>query len=100
MQNTGIFRIFQEALTNIARHAIATKVKVSLAKKNDKIIMVIEDDGIGISSEQIYNRKSLGILGMRERANYLKGNLIIKNRKGHGTVVTLTIPLYLEEEKQ
>jgi PAS domain S-box-containing protein len=100
VQNTGIFRIFQEALTNIARHAIATKVKVSLAKKNDKIIMVIEDDGVGISSKQIYNRKSLGILGMRERANYLEGNLIIKNRKGHGTVVILTIPLYLEEEKQ
>jgi len=100
VQNTAIFRIFQETLTNITRHAIATKVNVFLSKKNNKIILVVEDDGIGISSEQIYSRKSLGILGMRERANSLNGKLDIKKRRAHGTSVILTIPLISKENKQ
>jgi PAS domain S-box-containing protein len=100
VQNTAIFRIFQEALTNIARHASATKVKVLLNSRNDKIILVVEDNGVGISSEQIYDRKSLGILGMRERANSLNGKLDIKNIRGHGTIVTLTIPLVFKEQNK
>lgn len=100
VQNTAIFRIYQEALTNIARHASATRVKVLLNERNNKIILVVEDNGVGISSEQIYDRKSLGILGMRERANSLNGKLDIKNRRAHGTIVTLTIPLIFEEQNE
>jgi signal transduction histidine kinase len=97
-QSTAIFRIFQEALTNIARHANATRLKASLNQINHKIELKVKDNGIGITKEQISAYESLGLLGMRERAYSLGGDLNIKGIKGKGTTVTVTVPLELESK--
>lgn len=88
---TAIFRIFQETLTNVARHAEATEVEVRLGKKGDKILLEVRDNGRGMD-EELAVGGSLGILGMRERALLLKGNLTIHSTPGMGTTVTLRIP--------
>jgi signal transduction histidine kinase len=85
-------RIFQEALTNIMRHANATQVIVRISKKNYSTILEVKDNGIGINESQISDIESLGLTGMRERAVLLGGKLMIKGKKGKGTVVTLSIP--------
>jgi signal transduction histidine kinase len=92
----ALFRIFQESLTNIARHSGAKKVKSSLEHENDKLILQIEDDGIGFSPLQQYNQKTLGILGMRERALLLGGDYKIVGNEGKGTFIEVTIPLKSE----
>jgi len=91
---TAIFRIFQEALTNIARHANASMVNVQLERKNNKIMLKVIDNGVGITKEQISALNSLGLLGMSERARSLGGKLRIKGVKGRGTIVTVSIPLH------
>jgi hypothetical protein len=72
-QATAIFRIFQEILTNVARHAQATKVWVHLGEEEDAIVLEVEDNGVGISPTQVAERRSLGLLGMRERAGAFGG---------------------------
>lgn len=89
----AVFRIFQEALTNIMRHANATHVIVRIRKKNHSTILEVKDNGIGIKESNISDIESLGLTGMRERAFLLGGELMIKVKKGKGTVVTLSIPL-------
>lgn len=91
-KTTAIFRIFQESLTNIARHANATRIKISFAEVKEQIILEIIDNGKGITKSQVNDPKSLGILGMRERAMLFGGNLIIKSSMGSGTSVRLEIP--------
>ncbi len=91
--STSLFRIFQEALTNIARHADATEVRVTLSRKDNEIYLEVADNGRGVSHEQVHNSKSLGIIGMRERARLLGGRVTIKNRYGRGTTVTVKIPI-------
>ncbi len=91
-KTTAIFRIFQEALTNIARHANAMRVKISFTEYKNSNILEITDYGKGITKNQVNNPKSLGILGMKERAMLFGGNLIIKSSMGNGTVVRLEIP--------
>jgi two-component system sensor histidine kinase UhpB len=66
-----LFRILQEALTNIARHAKSTKVRVSLKKGTEKLILVIQDNGIGITEEQVNDPKSIGLFGIHERVSYI-----------------------------
>jgi len=90
---TAIYRIFQEALTNIARHAQATNVKASLKLHTDMLGMEIRDNGIGITEEQIANPKSFGIIGIRERVLQWDGEATIKGREGKGTTLAVTIPL-------
>lgn len=87
-----VFRIFQESLTNIMRHAEASSVKVDLKEKNHKLILRIEDDGKGIENQDS-NTKSLGILGMRERARQVGGELEIFKGAEKGTTVLLTAPI-------
>jgi len=89
---TALFRIFQEILTNVARHAKATQVNVWLAKENGNLALEVHDNGLGISEEQLSAGKSLGILGMRERARLLGGELIIQGVHGAGTTVRARIP--------
>jgi PAS domain S-box-containing protein len=89
----GIFRILQEALTNVMRHANASSVFVRILKSKGAIVMEIEDNGIGIKATRINNIKSIGILGMRERAMLIGGELMITTRKGKGTKITLIIPV-------
>ncbi len=89
---TAIFRIFQETLTNVARHARATRVDVRLARSEGDLILEVYDNGAGIPDEKLTETHSLGILGMRERAALLGGNLVIRGVPGEGTAVTVRIP--------
>ncbi len=89
---TALFRIFQETLTNVARHARATEVNVKLAKDNGDLSLEVQDNGQGIGDEQLSAPRSLGILGMRERALLLGGDLTIRGAPGKGTTVSVRIP--------
>ena len=89
---TALFRIFQETLTNVARHADATQVDVRLGKENGDLILEVRDNGQGISEEQLSATTSLGILGMRERVLLLGGTLTIRGTPGKGTIVRVVIP--------
>jgi signal transduction histidine kinase len=91
--NTVFFRIFQETLTNIIRHANATKVEVRLCEKPTQLMLEVIDNGRGITPEQISSVRSIGLLGMRERAALLGGDVQIRGVPRHGTTVTVTIPL-------
>jgi PAS domain S-box-containing protein len=95
---TNVFRIFQEALTNVARHASATTVEVSLALQQGQLHLEIADDGIGIP-EVGPRGTTLGILGMRERAWRLGGECTVKRRHPHGTTVTVVVPLRFPSEQ-
>ncbi len=88
----SVFRIFQESLTNTARHANATAVRIQLFRKNGSIIMQVRDNGRGIKGSDARSGRSLGIAGMKERALLLKGQIDITGAPGEGTTVTLTIP--------
>ena len=91
--STAIFRILQEALTNVARHANATRVNISLREKAGSLILVVRDNGKGITETATFNPKSLGLLGMRERALFLGGEVKIRGTPGKGTKITVRIPL-------
>ena len=90
--NTAFFRIFQESLTNVIRHAKATKVEVRLAETDGHVVLQVTDNGRGISEMESHNMKSIGLLGIRERAGLLGGTLRIKGARGKGTTLTARIP--------
>jgi signal transduction histidine kinase len=89
---TAIFRIFQEMLTNIARHAEANEVRARLAAEGGNVTLEVRDNGKGIPKEKLRKGGSLGILGMRERATLLGGDLTITSSPGQGTAVIVRIP--------
>jgi PAS domain S-box-containing protein len=91
-RSTALFRIFQEILTNVARHARAKRVEVSLQKSGPNILLEVKDDGVGIKNSQIAGAKSLGLLGMRERAVILGGEVDIRGAPGKGTTVRVKVP--------
>lgn len=91
--STALFRILQETLTNIIRHAQATHVKVSIEEDAGFVILTVEDNGRGITEREVIDSKSLGLLGIRERALIFAGGVQIKGRKGNGTKVEVKIPL-------
>jgi signal transduction histidine kinase len=91
-RDTVLFRVFQEALTNIARHSGATKITVNLISEHDFIQLKIHDNGIGIPSEALDGTKSLGLLGMRERVRALGGDVEIIGIPDQGTTVLVKIP--------
>jgi signal transduction histidine kinase len=90
--NTAFFRIFQETLTNVIRHAHATKVDVHMTEHAGHLVLEVKDNGRGISDEEIHNTKSIGLLGMRERAALLGGRVTFSGETGKGTTVTVRIP--------
>ncbi|MBC7867384.1 MAG: sensor histidine kinase, partial [Gloeobacteraceae cyanobacterium ES-bin-316] len=90
---TGIFRIYQECLTNVLRHSEAGQVKSFLQIKNDVLRLTITDDGKGFIAKDIANKKTLGLLGMKERTNLLGGSYEITSMPGEGTSVLITVPL-------
>ncbi len=96
--STALFRILQETLTNIARHAKATRVEVVKQKQRDRLILRIRDNGRGFDPEDPSISKSLGLLGMRERAASLGGGVNIASAPGKGTTVTAWIPLPSPEQ--
>jgi signal transduction histidine kinase len=91
--STSVFRIFQEILTNIARHAKASSVNVQLSISDDILKLKVADDGIGISESQIRGQGSLGLLGMQERAQLFGGEVSIQGTSGRGTTVLVSIPM-------
>lgn len=92
-RSTAIFRIFQETLTNVARHAGATLVQANLLMSGSKITLITHDNGAGFDLSGIERKGSLGLLGMRERAHLLGGELGIISAPGRGTTVTVNLPL-------
>jgi signal transduction histidine kinase len=89
---TALFRIFQETLTNVARHAGATKVDVQLRDEEGALVLEVKDNGKGISAGAGSQGASLGLLGMRERVRRLDGHLYLQGIRGVGTTVTVRIP--------
>jgi two-component system, NarL family, sensor histidine kinase UhpB len=89
----GVFRIFQEALTNIARHAHATEVRVRLARTAGGLCLEVRDNGRGLAPRQSEGKRSLGLLGMSERARLMGGRLEFGAGPDGGTTVMLTVPL-------
>ncbi len=89
---TAIFRIVQEALTNVMRHAAASQVNVSLKKKDDTLIVEVRDNGIGIMEGRIFGSNSLGLIGIRERVRLLGGDTVVSGKPGEGTLVRVTLP--------
>ena len=90
---TAIFRLIQEALTNVARHSQATHVEVSLGVEHDLLTVQIRDDGKGITEQDQVGSRSLGLLGMRERVHLLQGKISFQGRPGIGTTVSVEIPI-------
>ncbi len=91
---TATFRIFQECLTNVIRHAQAKSVRVDLCQEEESILLVVQDDGIGFSESGFSNAfGSLGLLGMKERAQFCGGDMQISSSPGIGTTVTVRVPL-------
>ena len=91
--STAIFRIFQELLTNVSRHARATRVVASLKEKAGMLELRVKDNGRGIKERQISGSKSLGLVGIRERAYLFGGKLEIKGTPGKGTTAIVCIPV-------
>jgi two-component system sensor histidine kinase UhpB len=89
---TAIFRVFQEALTNIARHAQASQVRISLERRDGQVMLQVTDNGKGIRPEALNDPNSLGLLGMVERALALGGQVAVAPATPQGTLVTLQIP--------
>lgn len=91
--STAIFRIVQEALTNVARHANATIVDINLKMKAGELMLEVKDNGKGIPKKKISHPKSFGLMGIRERAHVLDGKSKIKASRNKGTSVTVVIPV-------
>lgn len=91
--STALFRIIQEALTNVARHAHASHASVELWEAEGALTVRVQDDGTGVTEEQATSPQSFGLIGIRERAEGLGGEISIAGRPGKGTTLTVTIPL-------
>jgi PAS domain S-box-containing protein len=98
---TATFRIFQECLTNIVRHAQAKSVRIALYQQEESILLIVEDDGIGFHDSGIFNSLgSLGLLGMKERSQFCGGDVQISTSPGHGTTVTVRVPMDLPRSER
>jgi two-component system sensor kinase len=89
----AVFRVFQESLTNIARHAAATAVAVHIEVRDRVAVVAIQDNGCGFDLEAAGQKRSLGLAGMRERVQAFGGALAIQSRPSHGTTVQVQIPI-------
>lgn len=92
MQTSIVFRLVQESLTNIGRHAHARRVQVSLERQSTAYVLAVRDDGVGFDPAKV-GTKSLGIEGMRERAQMLDGRLDLRTESGKGTDIVVTFPI-------
>jgi signal transduction histidine kinase len=90
--STACFRIFQETLTNIIRHAKATHVEVRLARVDDEMVLTVHDNGRGITGREVTHPRSIGLIGMKERAQQLGGEVSFFGTPGGGTTVTMRVP--------
>lgn len=92
-RSTAVFRILQETLTNVARHANASEVYVTLDREANDLILKVKDNGKGITETELLRERSLGLLGMKERALFLGGEINIIGAHGKGTLVTVQVPI-------
>ncbi len=90
---TTMFRIFQEALTNVARHAQASSITVSLRVEDGSLVLEVSDNGVGIEQSKITGSQSFGLIGMKERALSYGGDVLIRRNLGKGTTVHAVVPL-------
>ena len=95
---TAVFRIFQEAITNVARHSHATRMSIKLREEDGDLILTITDNGRGIEEDEKNNPKSLGLVGIRERAQAFEGKIKINGIPGKGTTVVAQIPIRRSNE--
>jgi PAS domain S-box-containing protein len=95
---TSLFRIYQEALTNIARHAHAKKVFSKLQLDKNEVILTIQDDGIGFDMHALGKKQTLGLLGMKERTLMIGGRFEINSKAGSGTTITVTTSVQLHNQ--
>jgi len=89
----GVFRILQEALTNVVRHAHAGAVRITLRERTNALLLIVKDNGRGITKRELSSVKSIGLVGMSERARQIGGRVTIAGVEGRGTTVTLQVPL-------
>ncbi len=95
---TSLFRIYQESLTNVARHANATEVLAKISLQDDELVLTISDNGKGFDVTSSGHKKTLGLLGMRERTVMIGGKYEIVSMPGKGTTITVMVPLNVTEE--
>ena len=88
----ALFRVLQESLTNVARHAGATQVRVVVSESDTQLQLEVQDNGKGIGPSAGDSQKTLGLLGMRERATILGGSFTVDSAAGAGTAIVMTIP--------
>jgi len=96
--STAVFRILQEILTNIARHAGADRVTIAVVDTKDRLVMDVHDNGRGITNDEINSPRALGILGMQERAQFCGGELTVRRGRRGGTRVRVSVPLNRQSE--
>ena len=89
---TAVYRVIQEALTNIAKHAQASSVSVLVERRNSDVVTIIEDNGQGFDAKNAPNSGCLGLLSMQERAELLGGTLVVESAPEYGTSIFVTIP--------
>jgi signal transduction histidine kinase len=92
MRLIALYRIYQELLTNIARHSRATQIKVIVKETKRNYIIMVNDNGIGIPKQKLKSPKSFGIIGMKERTMLIGGEILIESIKGKSTSVKVKIP--------
>jgi signal transduction histidine kinase len=90
---TALYRVMQESLTNVAKHAQASNVEVALSRNATEVILSVRDDGRGFSSQQPRKPDSYGLLGLRERVHIVGGTVQINSAPGEGTFIEVRIPV-------
>lgn len=98
-QSNSLFRIYQEALTNIARHAGATQVDAVLSQEDARFVLEIRDNGKGFRMDDMADKKTLGLKGMQERALMIDGDFQIKSKPGEGTYIQISIPILITNQE-
>jgi signal transduction histidine kinase len=88
---TALYRVIQEAMTNVVRHARATRVDVLAERHGDRVKVMVEDDGVGFEPDKVQRGDHFGLLGLRERAEALGGTLTVESAPGAGTTVVVEV---------
>ena len=91
MVETALYRVVQEAMTNVVRHARATRVDVLVEHRDDRVRVVVEDDGVGFEPDLVQHGDHFGLLGLRERAEALGGSLTLESAPGAGATVVVEV---------
>ena len=88
----AVFRVYQELLPNVARHAHATQIITRFTQKDAWLVLTVSDNGIGMTSNEWTDPSSLGLLGMRERMMLIGGDIALQSVPGEGTTITVRVP--------